>query len=263
MQFSNCLLAAGLVALTACDNQPASTNPTTGSPKPPARGTVSTAAIPQPPTEVSAGPESGDVPLLHEPFTHIKEVAPGLQVQVSSVPVADTAVVRKPSDLRLVLTIIKNQRVIFRDTVADGLAYTEYSEPQTKRLYPIWVPMGPAEGQLLVAYNNRPSKDRARRIHIRGNKVIGIDTLLTFDGPARDLDHDGRLEYGGRANYGESTSDSRGRALSFYNPVLYYELRPAGLVLDSALTRHQAIAEYGSFHGYKYSERFSFPVKRP
>jgi len=136
-------------------------------------------------------------------------------------PVADTVVVREPSDLRLVLTIKKNQRVIFQDTTSDGLAYTEYSEPQTKRLYPIWAPTGPDEGQLLVAYNNRPAKDRARRFHIRGNKVIGVDTILTFDGPARDLDHDGRLEYGGRADYGESTSDSRGRELSFYNPVLY------------------------------------------
>ncbi len=184
-------------------------------------------------------------------------------MQISSVPVADTAVVREPSDLRLVLTIKKNQRVIFRDTVADGLAYTEYSEPQTQRLYPIWVPTGPSEGELLVAYNNRPSKDRARRFHIRGNTIIGVDTLLTFDGPARDLDHDGRPEYGGRADYGEGASDSRGRALNFYNPVLYYELGPTGLALDSALTRHQAVAEYGAFHGYKYSERFSFPAKRP
>lgn len=256
-----CILLGALLLL-GCDHRPAATRHPASPPPPAAAAATRIAILPAQDTPATDA-ATGDIPALHEPVVVTKTVAPGLQLIISSVPVADTAVVREPSDLQLVLTIRKNQRVIFRDTVADGLTYTKYSEPQTSRLYPIWVPTGPEAGQLLVAYNNRPSKDRARRFHIRGNQVVSLDTLPTFDGPARDLDHDGRLEYGGRNDYGEGLSDAQGRALSFYNPVRYYELRPTGLVFDSVLTRRRATAQYGSFHGYQYSERFSFPAKQP
>lgn len=176
-------------------------------------------------------------------------------------PVPAAVVVREPSELRLVLTIKQNQRVIFRDTTGDGLAYTEYSEPTTARLYPLWIPTGPGAGQLLVAYNGRPLKDRARRFHIQNQRVMSIDTLLTFDGPPRDVDQDGRLEFAGLDDYSEGMSDAQGHPLDVYNPVLYYEAGPAGLVLDSALTRRRAIARYGAFHGFAYSDKLTFPAR--
>lgn len=258
---SYCFLL-GVPLLLGCDHRPAATSHPASPPPPATAASAHSATLPDQHT-LATDAATGDIPALHEPFIAAKTITPGLELVISSVPVPATTVVREPSDLQLVLTIKKNQRVIFCDTVADGLTYTEYSEPHTNQLYPIWVPTGPNAGELLVAYNNRPSKDRVRRFHIRGSQVVSLDTLLTFDGPARDLDHDGRLEYGGRDDYGEGLSDAQGRALSFYNPVLYYELRPTGLVLDSMLTRQRATAQYGSFHGYRYSERFSFPAKQP
>lgn len=181
-------------------------------------------------------------------------VAPGLQLLITSVPVADTALLREPSDLWLVLTIKRGKQVIFRDTARDGLTYTEYSEPTTAKLYPIWIPTGPGAGQLLVAFNNRPLKDLARRFYIKDYQVVKIDTLLTFNGPAGDVDKDGKLEFAGFYGYGEEWDDAKGRHRQMYIPTLYYEIRPMGLVLDSALTRQKAKAKYGKFYGYADSQ---------
>jgi len=251
-----CLVVGLLTALTACTSQPTTTSQPAAPPKPAA--SPDTTLVTLGPADslvvMSDAPEAGDVPALHKPFSHVSNVAPGLQVIISSVPVAATATIRELSDLQLVLTIKKNQRVIFRDTVADGLAYN-YSEPQTAQLYPLWLPTGPNAGELLVAFSSRPAKDRARRFRIQGSEVVSIDTLLTFDGPARDIDHDGRLEFAGLYDYGEEWDDEQGRRRQLYNPTLYYEVRATGLALDSALTKRKATAKYGAFYGYKASDK--------
>jgi hypothetical protein len=260
----SCLGAGLLTLLTACTSQPAATSPPIVVPQPTASPDTTLVTLGPADSVIVVGdaPEAGDVPALHKPFTHVNDVAPGLQVIVSSVPVAAKAIIREPSDLQLVLTIKKNHRVIFRDTTADGLAY-EYSEPQAARLYPLWLPTGPNAGDLLVAYNNRPSKDQARRFRIQNNQVVGIDTLLTFDGPARDVDHDGRLEFAGLYNYGEEWDDEQGRRRQLYNPTLYYEARTTGLALDSALTKQKATAKYGAFYGYEASDKPIIYAKQP
>ena len=196
---------------------------------------------------------TGDVPALHEPFEDTKQVAPGLRVTINSVRPAATAVIRDPSDLKVVLTITRNDRLIFRDTTADGLTYELFAMPETEKLYPLWVPTGGGNGDLLVAFSNRPSKELARRFCIRHNQVVRVDTLLTFDGPAKDRDHDGRPEFAGFYDFGEEWEDAKGQHRRTYVPTLYYEVRPTGLVLDSALTEKQARVDYGVFLGFKDS----------
>jgi hypothetical protein len=205
---------------------------------------------------VSEAPEdspSGDVPALHIPFKERHSVAPGLVVLIESIRPADTAIIREPSDLKLTFTIKRNKQIIYRDTAHDGLMYDYYAIPSTKKLYPIWVPTGAGNGELLMAFNNRPALELARRFHILNGQVAKIDTLIAFDGSARDWDHDGKLEYCGMEDSGEEWDDEQGHRRMAYNPKLYYEITPAGLVLDSALTKQKARADYGVFQGFHYS----------
>jgi hypothetical protein len=197
--------------------------------------------------------ETEDVAALHEPFEEIKQVAPGLRVIIRSIRPADTAIIRDPSDLKVVLAIERNRTIVHQDTTADGWTYDMYAMPETKKLYPLWVPTGGGNGDLLVAFSNRPSKELARRFQIRNDRVVKIDTLLTFDGPAKDWDGDGKLEYTGFYDFGEEWDDDKGQHRRMYIPTLYYEVRPTGLVLDSVLTEKQARADYGVFLGYKDS----------
>lgn len=254
-------LLPGLLA--ACDSRPAATTPP-GAPAttlPPAAahdaaGSQLVTLTPQD-TLLAAGrrePEK-DVSAQDEPVELVRKTAGGLTITVTSAPGAGGAAGPNPGDLRIVLAIRRGGQLIYQDSTGDGLTYTEFSEPSSERLYPIWVPTGPGAGELLLAYNNRPSRDRARRFFIRGNEVVKLDTLPTFDEPARDLDRDGRPEYHGLPDYGEQWTDEQGRQRATYNPTLYYERRPGGLVLDSTLTIRKARAQYGRFYGFRYSEQ--------
>lgn len=188
-------------------------------------------------------------------FADDTTVAPGLVVSYRSIPRADTAVVRDPGDVKIAFTIRQTGQEIYRDTT-DGLAYNvEALEPPARKLYPLWVPTGRGSGELLTPFDNRPSKPLARRFFIASGRVVKIDTLLTFEGPARDVDQDGRPEYSGFYDWREQWQDAKGRTRRMYIPTLYYEVRPSGLVLDSALTKRKAIAQYGAFYGYEDSDK--------
>ena len=196
---------------------------------------------------------AGNGPALPVPFERRRTVAPGLVVIIKSIRPAAAAVIREPSDQQLTFTIERNNRVIYRDTTDDGLLYDYYALPSTEKLYPIWVPTGAGNGELLVAFNNRPSLDLVRRFYLSSGRVAKIDTLPAFNGPAQDWDHDGKLEYYGIEDFGEEWDDQQGNHRLAYNPRLYYEISPVGLVLDSALTERQARADYGRFQGFHYS----------
>lgn len=236
-------LLSGLLLLASCGNE---------SELPVRRPAATAARLPALAAETSAP---------HAHATAAQTVAPGLEVRIASAVPTDTAGKLYPEH-PLVLTIERNGQVIFQDTTADGLAYAAYSEPQTDRLYPLWLPTGPAMGELLVAYSGRPNRDKVRRFRIKGQRVVRIDTLTAFDGPARNLDQDAWLEYRGYADYGESWDDAQGHHQT-YNPLLCYEVRPTGLVLDTALTIRRNRARYGKFYGYRYSEKPVIITKQP
>ena len=195
-------------------------------------------------------------------YTIRKTAGRGIEVEINTLPPADNAASFDSADARLVLTIVAYKEEIFRDTTDDGLAYSEFSSSETARLYPLWMPTGAGSGELLVAFNNRPSKDLARRFTIRNGHVAKIDTLLTFDGPAKDVDSDGKLEFAGFYDYGEVAGGEQGHELMTYNPTLYYEQRSTGLVLDSALTIRRVIARFGKFYGFNSSEKILVPAGR-
>lgn len=202
--------------------------------------------------EVAQELPSGDVPAFHEAFEIRKTVVPGLVIVEKSIQQPATAIIHDPWDIKETFSIVRNGLVIYRDT-ATGMTYDFSEQPEIRKQYPIWIPTGQTDGELLVAFDNRPSKELARRYFIRNNQISKIDTIPAFDSPAKDEDHDGKLEYNGIEDSSEIWDDEQGHRRRAYNPVLYYEIRPAGLVLDSALTERKARADYGVFQGFHYT----------
>lgn len=203
------------------------------------------------PTEVAHESASGDVPALHEPFEERKTVAPGLVIVIKSIQQPSTAVIRDPLDIKVTFSILQAGKVIYRDT-ADGMTYDFSERREIAKQYPIWIPTGQTNGELLVASDNRPFKEVARRYFIRNNRIGKIDTLPVFNGPAKDQDNDGKREFAGALSYSETWADEHGKRYITYDPTLYYEVRPTGLVLDSVLTTQKIKAEYGVFKGFQF-----------
>lgn len=187
-----------------------------------------------------------------------REVAPGLVVEVRGTPVSSDpdAVPRR------VLTIRRGGHIIYADTAADFL-YSADTTSAGRRLYPLWILTGRGRGELLVRVASPPDFDLVRRFAVSGQHVSCRDTLPAFDASARNLDRDAWLEYGGYRQSGEQWTDEQGHFWQAYNPRLYYEQRPTGLVLDAALTQRKALAQYGVFRGYRFSENPGVRVHRP
>lgn len=209
----------------------------------------------------SAPALNGDIPELHSlAIDDSITLVPSLTVKYQSIP-HPAASSSDPHDLPLSFSIRRSGKIIFRDTT-DGYSHDPtLVDSAIRKIYPLWIPTGKEAGELLVLFNNRPSKDLARRFFIRGRRVTKIDTLLTFDGPARDVDGDGKREFAGFRDYGEEWDDEQGRHRRAYNPILYYEVRPTGLALDSALTIRKVRAQYGKFYGFNYSVKPVILVK--
>ncbi|MBO2011839.1 hypothetical protein [Hymenobacter negativus] len=201
-----------------------------------------------------------DVPALHIPFEERRTVAPGLVVIIKSIQQPATAVIHDPWDIKATFSILQKGRVIYRDT-ANGMTYDFSEQPEIRKRYPIWIPTGQTDGELLVAFDNRPSKELARRYFIQNNRVTRIDTILTFNGPAKNYDQDAELEFAGFYGYGEEWDDEKGQHRMMYVPTLYYKVRPTGLVFDSVLTKRKVLAEYGVFQGFKDKGQPGIAVK--
>lgn len=127
-------------------------------------------------------------------------------------------------------------------------------------LYPLIVFTGNNSYQVLIEINDRPSKNYLKCLVINNGQLIRVDTLPTFFAKAKNLDADSLIEFAGILDYGVEWTDDKNQLLISYNPIIYYELTPKGLRLDSALTTTKNTAIYRQFHGYRYSERFTIEV---
>lgn len=183
-----------------------------------------------------------------------KKVTAELNVTVKGTLVSDA--VKNP---QRVIIIRQRNQVIYADTIADFL----YAKPFEADAYPLWVPTGQGAGELLLGIQIPPDLGFARRFFIKNGHVVKTDTLPISEEKARNLDTDSRLEIGGRRYSGEVWDDGKGHYYTSYNPKLYYEVRPTGLVLDTALTKRKAIAQYGVFRGFEYSDKPGIRIKQP
>lgn len=115
------------------------------------------------------------------------------------------------------------------------------------------------EFDLLFEGTMPPGKSWLNRLLVRGDSVIILTKVPTFEAPPKNLDKDENKEVAGYWVLTEATSlDEDGT--TDYNPILYYELTKAELKLDSTLTIKRNIEIYGDFYGFNFSGEKRHPV---
>ena len=140
----------------------------------------------------------------------------------------------------------RNEKQLYIDT-----SLTEYEFGD--KLYPIVRKLDNETFEILVEVNDRPNKNYLKYFKVHQGKIEGKDKLPTFISHASNLDTDDNLEFAGFWDWGETWGENN--SLTAYNPIVYYELRPNGITLDSTLTIDRNTEIYGHFHGFEYNEK--------
>lgn len=97
------------------------------------------------------------------------------------------------------------------------------------------------------------------RLIANKNRVLHLDTLPIFDGTYKNLDNDIAPEFGGFITpFKEYCQDCE---LSYYNPMLIYELNDKGLLFDEDATYSWIMKHYGVFHGFKAQPNLIVPLQ--
>jgi len=145
----------------------------------------------------------------------------------------------------LFILIHKNKR-LYIDT-----SLTEYEFGG--KLYPIVRLLDNETFEILIEVNDRPSKNYLKYFNVHQDKIVSTEKLPTFISKASNLDMDDNLEFAGFWDWGETWGDNG--TLTAYNPILYYEFKPSGIIMDSTLTISKNKEIYGDFHGFEYNEK--------
>ncbi len=145
------------------------------------------------------------------------------------------------------------KKLLYLDT---SLTEYEFSD----KLYPMVRALDGGTMELLVEINNRPNKNYLKRFIFSQDKLLHTDSLPTFISTASNLDTDANLEFAGYLVVEETWGDNN--EFIAYNPIIYYELLPNGIVLDSALTHAKNQAIYGQFYGYSYNENIEIGASK-
>ena len=121
------------------------------------------------------------------------------------------------------------------------------------KLYPLVRQLDNETFEILVEVNDRPNKNYLKYFKVRQDKIVSTENLPTFISSSSNLDTDDNLEFAGFWDGGETWGDNG--SLTAYNPIIYYELKPSGITLDSILTISKNKEFYSDFHGFKYNEK--------
>ena len=130
-------------------------------------------------------------------------------------------------------------------------------EPQSS-LYPLVVPAGDNDAEVLIEVIDRPNKNYLLQLFVSNGRLTKVEKLPTFIAPAADLNGDGTLEYAGFWAFNETWGEEK--EYTDYNPIIYYSITPKGLKVNSDLTRKQNDAIFGFFHGFEYSQQIDIPA---
>lgn len=165
------------------------------------------------------------------------------------------------------IALLKDGRTIFSDTNDQWM--------EKDAIYPLVLHFGSDHDEILLKYDDRPSKEGVLRLFISGDSVKHRDTLLSFDFGPRDLAGDGRPRFAGLWDWRQQWDSSITRfALhgdvvqtewidrDVYEPILCFLLAGDGLRLDTATTKLVNERIYGKFYGFNISEDLRFPVAR-
>lgn len=144
-------------------------------------------------------------------------------------------------------------KLLYLDT---SLIEYEFSD----KLYPMVRQLEKETFEILVEVNNRPSKNYLKYFKVHQDKIVDTEKLPTFISSASNLDTDDNLELAGFWDFGETWGNNG--SLTAYNPIIYYELRPNGITLDSSLTISKNKGIYGEFQGFKYNEKVEIKTSK-
>lgn len=126
------------------------------------------------------------------------------------------------------------------------------------KLYPIVRQLDNETFEILVEVNDRPNKNYLKYFKVHQDKIVSSEKLPTFISKASNLDTDDNSEFAGFWDWGETSGDNG--SLVVYNPIIYYELRPSGMTLDSTLTMSKNKEIYGNFYGFDYNEKVEIKI---
>lgn len=147
------------------------------------------------------------------------------------------------------LLVKHNNLAIFFDTAS----YYFFNDPQ----YPMLLKTGANSFELLLETDGRPQDNGLLHLKIKNDTVIETNTLPIFISKASNLDNDNTPEYAGCIGYPEASE-----TYLPYSPIVYYELHPDGIRIDSVLTEQRNTFIYGKFHGFDYREDLHQPLNR-
>lgn len=147
------------------------------------------------------------------------------------------------------LLVKHNNIPLFFDTAT----YFFFENPN----YPMLLKTGTNSFELLLETDGRPQVNGLLHLQIRNDTVIRADRLPIFITKAVNLDTDPALEYAGSIGYPEASE-----TYLPYSPIVYYELHPDGIRIDSVLTQQRNAIIYGKFHGFEYREDLHQPLNR-
>ena len=142
-----------------------------------------------------------------------------------------------------------NNKQIYIDT-----SFTEYEFGDS--LYPIIRAIDHETFEVLVEINDRPLKNYVKYFKVFQDQIIYTEKMPTFFPRALNFDEDENLELAGFWGVGETWGDNY--SLTGYNPIIYYEIRPTGITLDSTLTITKNREFYGDFYGFQYNGKIEF-----
>lgn len=128
------------------------------------------------------------------------------------------------------------------------------------KLYPMVRQLDKETFEILVEVNDRPNKNYLQYLKVYQDKIVSKEKMPTFISSATNLDTDNYSEFAGFWDWGETWSDNG--SLTAYNPIIYYELRPNGITLDSTLTISKNKEIYGEFHGFNYNEKVKIKTSK-
>ncbi|MDP9049073.1 MAG: hypothetical protein M3N14_13140 [Bacteroidota bacterium] len=149
------------------------------------------------------------------------------------------------------LVILHRGKRVFSDTTREY----EFGD----KLYPIFNKLNVNTYEILLEVNDRPSKNYLMHFILRDNKIVKKEKLPTFIAKAADLAGNTTLEYAGFWDNREIWGDRN--ELTDYDPILFYKITKAGIMLDSALTIKTNTAIYGKFMGFKDDTNKPVPIR--
>lgn len=141
--------------------------------------------------------------------------------------------------------------IVYTDNSDTASAYLTDGKP-----YPILNKLKSGDFELLLEYDNRPSKNLVLVLRISENKIISRKEIPSFDNDPEVIN--GLTTYYGKWDYGESWEEN-GKFYTVYNPSIYYKFTDHGIIIDTPLTIMKNKQVYGRFEGFTYSSEIGYP----